>query len=62
MEFFAGRGEYPVAVTLWQAFVSFFMDLGIYQLYIKWKRQTTIYSMRLNDKHMFLFKNIGCTY
>lgn len=30
---------YPVAVTLWQAFVSFFMALGFYQLYIKWKKR-----------------------
>lgn len=28
---------YPVAVTLWQAFVSFYMALGIYQLYKKRK-------------------------
>lgn len=26
---------YPVAVTLWQAFVSFFMALGLYHLYVK---------------------------
>lgn len=26
---------YPVLITLWQAFVSFFMALGLYQLYAK---------------------------
>lgn len=30
---------YPVAVTLWQAFVSFFMALGIYHIFIKWKEK-----------------------
>lgn len=30
---------YPVAVTLWQAFVSFFMALGLYQLYTKYKKK-----------------------
>lgn len=30
---------YPVAVTLWQAFVSFYMALGIYHLYRQWKEK-----------------------
>lgn len=28
---------YPVAVTLWQAYVSFYMALWIYDFYAKWK-------------------------
>lgn len=33
---------YPVAVTLWQAFVSFFMALGLYQLWRKWREKHKI--------------------
>lgn len=29
---------YPVLVTLWQAFMSFFMALGFYKLYTKYKK------------------------
>lgn len=29
---------YPVLITLWQAFVSFFMALGFYKLYTKYKK------------------------
>lgn len=30
---------YPVAVTLWQAFVSFYMGLGIYRIYVRWEEK-----------------------
>lgn len=33
---------YPVAVTLWQAYVSYFMAYGFYRAYVKWNENHNI--------------------